>query len=174
MSQKSITQRKVLKIRSNDLQKVAEVLATENESSASVGVVSPAAAEQPDVPVSVDAEQTKPTWSEADETNLRTLMARRKAAGYQNRGRDVSDQLVKVSDVRPNPGTIAATIVGLVEQKGTVSRAELLKLITETTFPQPKAKPQDQGWCQGYVAGAIRNGFLMVVGQAPESSSETC
>jgi len=71
-----------------------------------------------------------------------------------------------------NPQTIVATIVGLVSSCEELSREELLDLMAATTFPHPKARPQDRGWCQGYVAGAIRSGFLSVVAERSTSTSE--
>lgn len=166
MSVKLATPRKVLKLKAGPaplVKPAAEIAANINATQAPIA---------PPVPtVAVDQ---KPTWTDADEVNFRTLMARRKAAGFQNRGRDVGAQQLKVSDIRPNASTIAGTIFGLVEAKGTISRVELIKLMGETSFPQPKAKPQDQGWCQGYVAGAIRNGFLTVIDEAPVGSGEAC
>jgi hypothetical protein len=175
MSDKPATPRKVLKLKAGgdpapiDVPPVPET--PENAIDTAMGAAPPEM-EAPAAPVTDAQPEPKPTWTDADEATLRELTARRKAAGYQNRGRDVGDQRVKVSDIRPNASTIAGTIIGLVEAKGTISRAELLKLMAETPFPQPKAKPQDQGWCQGYVAGAIRNGFLTVVDEAPEGSGE--
>jgi hypothetical protein len=169
MSEKLATPRKVLKLKAGpapQVKPVPEVSADLNPTAAPASPITP--------PAPAIAAEPKPTWTDADEVSLRALMARRKAAGFQNRGRDVGAQLIKISDIRPNAATIAGTIVGLVEAKGTISRADLLKLMSETAFTQPKAKPQDQGWCQGYVAGAIRNGFLTVIDEAPVGSGEAC
>jgi hypothetical protein len=106
------------------------------------------------------------TWSDEDEASLKALMARRKAAGFQRRGRDVSAQLLKPGKIQPNPDTVAATIVGLIGERTNITRSELLGLMASATFPHPKAQPQDKGWCQGYVAGLIRNGFLIVAEDA--------
>ena len=39
----------------------------------------------------------------------------------------------------------------------------------------PKARPADKEWCQGYVAGAIRNGFLAVAdADAPAAEARAC
>jgi hypothetical protein len=101
-------------------------------------------------------------WSKEDETAFQALLIRRKAAGYQRRGRDLSGQVLKPGTIQPNAETIVATIVALVAERGQVSRSELLGLMATTHFPHPKAQPTDNGWCQGYVAGALRNGFLAV------------
>lgn len=103
---------------------------------------------------------TAPLWSETDESAFQLLAARRKAAGYQRRGRDVGGQLLCVGEVTPNPGTVAAVIVALVAERGAVSRADLVAVMAEAAFPHPKAKPSERGWCQGYVAGCVRDGFL--------------
>jgi hypothetical protein len=109
------------------------------------------------------APASAPAWSEADEATLNAMLARRKAAKYQRRGKDVSGQLIRLGDVAPNPGTVVAVIVGLVAQAGgAVSRGKLLELMAGAAFPHPKAQPQDKGWCTGYVAGAIRTGALAV------------
>lgn len=102
------------------------------------------------------------TWSSEDEAALQILLARRKAAGFQRRGKDVGSQVLRPSSVKPNAETIIGIIVGLVAGRGTVTRSELIELMQAATFPHPKAQPGDKGWCQGYVAGAVRNGFLVV------------
>ncbi len=90
------------------------------------------------------------------------LLARRKAAGYQRRGKDTSAQPLKHGAIKPNPSTIAAAIVALIPDDGQLRRAGLLSRMATASFPHPKARPDDEGWCQGYIAGAIRNGFLAV------------
>ena len=104
-------------------------------------------------------------WSNEDETGFQALLARRKAAGYQRRGRDVSEQVLCRGTIKPNPDTVAATIVGIVAERVQIGRAELIGLMGQATFPHRKALPTDKGWCQGYVAGAIRNGFLAVAAE---------
>jgi hypothetical protein len=44
--------------------------------------------------------------------------------------------------------------------------------MASVTFPHPKARPTDASWCQGYVAGAIRNGFLSASDDKPGSGEE--
>lgn len=105
---------------------------------------------------------TAPAWLSEDEASFQTLIARRKAAGYQRRGKDVSSQVLRPGDIKPNADTVVATIVGIVAEQGSIARAALIDLMAGATFPHPKAQPTDKGWCQGYVAGAIRNGFLVV------------
>lgn len=109
---------------------------------------------------------TAPTWSSEDEGTYRTLLAQRKAAGYQRRGREVSGQLLTAGTIKPNPNTVAAVILNLVAGSGRMSRGELVVALATATFPHPKARPGDKGWCQGYIAGALRNGFLAVAEQA--------
>lgn len=99
-------------------------------------------------------------WSDADERAYQALAARRKAAGFQRRGRDVSAQRITVGAVSPNPGTVVADIVGLVAARGAISRGELLDLMATATFAHPKGKGGDRGWSQGYVSGALASGFL--------------
>ena len=101
-------------------------------------------------------------WSNEDESGFQALIARRKAAGYQRRGKDVSSQVLRPGDIKPNAETVVATIVGIVADRGSVPRADLIDLMAAATFPHPKARPTDKAWCQGYVGGAIRNGFLVV------------
>lgn len=111
------------------------------------------------------------SWSEEDERSLQAMLARRKAAGYQRRGRDVGGQRLQVGQVTPNANTVSATIVELVAGRGSVTRAELLDMMAVATFPHAKAKPTDRGWCQGWVAGALRDNFLALcpTGEAEES-----
>jgi len=101
-----------------------------------------------------------PTWSDEDESALQALVTRRKAVGYQRRGRDVGAQLIRVGAITPNPKTVVAVIVAIVAEHGTIGRAELLEAMATAIFPHAKAQPTDKSWCQGYVAGAVRNGFL--------------
>ena len=69
-------------------------------------------------------------------------------------------QLIAVGSIKPNPSTVVAVIVGMVAERGSVARSELVGAMASVAFPHPKARPGDKSWCQGYVAGAIRNGFL--------------
>lgn len=115
---------------------------------------------------------TAQAWSEDDESSFQGMLARRKAAGFQRRGKDVSAQLIRVGDIKPNDGTVIATIVALVAEHGPITRARLLDLMQAATFPHAKAKPEDRGWCQAYVAGAARQGFLTLATD-PAASRET-
>ncbi len=101
-----------------------------------------------------------PAWSPEDESTFQSLFARRKAAGFQRRGRDVSGQLITVGSIQPNPNTVVAVIVGIVTERGGINRAELIAAMAGAIFPHPKAQSRDKGWCQGYIAGALRDGFL--------------
>ena len=92
------------------------------------------------------------------------LMLKRKAAGYRAHGRDIGTQLVTLGSIKPNPNTTVAVIVGLVAERGSVTRSELVDAMASVAFPHPKARPTDKSWCQGYVAGAIRNNFLSASG----------
>ncbi len=107
-----------------------------------------------------------PNWSSDDEAGLQGLLARRRAAGYQRRGKDVAGQRLQPGVIRPNEGTVAAVIVGIVAERGEMTRGALVDAMASAAFPHPKAQPTDKAWCQGYVAGAIRNGFLAVVAEA--------
>ena len=120
------------------------------------GSSSPPTATQGQVPAA------PPLWSTEDEASFQTLQARRKAAGYQRRGKDVAGQVIRPGDIKPNEGTVAAVIVGILAHDGTMNRGALVDAMATANFPHPKARPTDRGWCQGYVAGAIRSGFLAV------------
>ena len=120
------------------------------------GSSSPPTATQGQVPAA------PPLWSTEDEASFQTLQARRKAAGYQRRGKDVARQKLQPGALKPNEGTVAALIVGIVAQAGTMNRGALVDAMATANFPHPKARPTDRGWCQGYVAGAIRSGFVAV------------
>lgn len=109
-------------------------------------------------------------WSEADESAFQAMTARRKAAGFQRRGRDVGGQVLRVGDIAPNPNTVVAVLVGLVPPSGEIARNALLRAMAGATFPHPRAKPQDASWRQGYIAGAIRDGFLAVVAASPAAA----
>ena len=72
---------------------------------------------------------------------------------------------LRPGDITPNPGTIVAAIVRLVVERGELSRPELIALMSDATLAHPKARPAEKGWSQGYVAGAIRSGFLAVASE---------
>jgi len=112
------------------------------------------------------------TWSSEDEAALQALMSRRKAAGFRGRGRDVSGQVIRAGAITPNDNTIVSVIVGLVAERGEVRRTDLIDAMASATFPHPKAQPSSKAWCQGYVAGAIRSGFLAVAVEDPAASAE--
>lgn len=99
-------------------------------------------------------------WSSEDESAFQSLAARRKAAGYSRRGKDISDQRITLGTIAPNPGTVVAVISAIVTEHGGIRRADLIAAMASANFPTGKAKPTDVDWCQGYVAGAVRNGFL--------------
>lgn len=82
-----------------------------------------------------------------------------------------AQQKLRVGGIQPNPSTVPAVIVQLVAARSEVSRAELLAAMHDSGFPHPAARPRDRSWCQGYVAGAIRNGFLAVVPEPPTCGS---
>jgi hypothetical protein len=116
----------------------------------------------PSVPPGGQGHAAAPTWSDDDESVFQALLTRRKAAGYQRRGRDVGGQLITVGTITANPNTVVAVIVAIVAEHGKIGRAKLVEAMANAIFPHPKAQPSDRGWCQGYVAGAVRNGFLML------------
>lgn len=125
-----------------------------------------APAPQPTVPAPTSA------WSNEDESAFQAMLARRKAAGYQRRGRDVGAQILRPG-ITPNAGTVVATIVGLVADRGIVSRGDLLDAMAKTAFPHAKARPGDRAWCQGYLAGAIRDRYLALASEdSPSSKSQ--
>ena len=112
--------------------------------------------------IQAPAPATPPLWSSEDEARLQSLLARRKAGGYQRRGKDVAGQVIRPGAIKPNDGTVVAVIVGIVAHDGTINRGALVDAMATANFPHPKARRTDKGWCQGYVAGAIRSGFLAV------------
>ena len=133
-------------------------VATSEPESAPLDAAAPAPAPTP---------AAAPAWSDEDESALQTMLARRKAAGYQpSRGKDVSAQLIRPGGIKPNEGTVVAAIVGIVAGRGSVARGALLDLMAAAAFPHAKARPADRGWCQGYVAGALRDGFLALADEA--------
>jgi len=111
-------------------------------------------------------------WSEEDEEAFSTMAARRKASGYQRRGRDIGGQVLRVGGITPNPGTVVATIVELFNTRNAMTRTELLDAIACASFSNANAKPADRSWANGYVAGALRDGFLTVAA-ASEARLET-
>lgn len=133
----------------------AAALATEPAATPpSIVVEDQSAPAAPALPASASA------WSDADEKAFQAMSARRKAAGFQRRGRDVSAQRIRLGAIQPNANTVVATIVAIVGEKGVVTRGELIDLMATATFANAKAKPTDRDWCTGYIAGAVRDGFL--------------
>ncbi len=106
-----------------------------------------------------------PTWSEDDERVFAAMAVRRKASGFQRRGKKVGGQLLRAGSIAPNGGTVVATIVALVASRGTVMRADLIEAMAATEFGNAKARPRENSWRQGYVAGCVRDGFLEVVAE---------
>ena len=106
-----------------------------------------------------------PTWSEDDERVFAAMAVRRKASGFQRRGKNVGAQLLRVGSIAPNSGTVVATIVALVANRGTAARADLIEAMAATEFCNAKARQRENSWCQGYVAGCIRDGYLEVVAE---------
>lgn len=114
-------------------------------------------------PLQTQAEM--PTWSEDDERVFAAMAVRRKASGFQRRGKNVGGQFLRVGGIAPNRGTVVATIVALVASRGIVTRAALIDAMAATEFGNVKARPRENSWCQGYVAGCVRDGFLEVVAE---------
>lgn len=77
-----------------------------------------------------------------------------------------ADLKLRPGDIAPNPGTIVAAVVRLVVERGELTRLELIALMSDASLAHPKARPAEKGWSQGYVAGAIRSGFLAVAVKA--------
>jgi hypothetical protein len=134
---------------------------------AQVDIIEPSTVPEPATPAPIAAPPAAPapivgapTWSAQDEAAFQTLSARRKASGYRGRGKELSTQLIRLGEIKPNPGTVVATIVGLVPEGGAIARGELVTLMAATAFESAKARSTDASWCQGYIAGAIRSGFL--------------
>lgn len=73
-----------------------------------------------------------------------------------------TDQRLRATGMKPNPGTVLAALVQLVEERVDVSRTQLIALIRSGCFSHPKSRAGEKGWCEGYVAGAIRGGYLAV------------
>lgn len=96
-----------------------------------------------------------PTASDA----LRHTAGNEPAKCLPNR-RALAQQLLRPGAIQPNPDTVIGAIVGIVANRGQLSRADLVEEMRQCQFPHPSARPQDEAWCQGYVAGAIRQGFL--------------
>lgn len=138
-------------------------LAAKAEPQAATAPTAPA--EQAHAPAASTPTAQPAEWSDEDERLFTALAARRKAARGGRRGRDVGGQVIRPGDIAPNPGTVVATIVALVAELGTVSRASLVAAMGRAAFAHPKAKPQDAAWCQGYIAGALRDGFLALADQ---------
>ena len=100
-------------------------------------------------------------WSDEDESCFQALLARRKTARVPRVGNSGTQRL-QAGGIKPNPNTVVAVIVGIVADRGEIGRGELVAAMATVTFPHPKARPTDPSWCQGYIAGAVRSGYLAV------------
>lgn len=103
---------------------------------------------------------TPAAWTDEDETLFQSLSARRKASGFQRRGRDVSGQMLKVGNITPGAGTVYAVVAETLGAAGTVSRGSLLDMLMALNPATTKYPNKPRAWWQGYVAGALRDGVV--------------
>lgn len=114
------------------------------------------------------ADEGGPKQPDAGKPEPTAEASNKKQAKDARRGRNVDIQLLQPGQVTANPGTVFGVIAALVAELGTVTRAGLVDAMGQAAFPNPKARPQDRAWCQGYVAGALRDGYLALVPAAPD------
>ncbi len=135
--------------------------------SSSAGAAAPSS---PAAPAAPALPAPSPAWSTGDESAFQAMAARRKASGFQRRGKDVSGQLLRVASAgnKPNDGTVMAVIVGIVAEHGTVTRADLIDLMAKASWQNPKtaACAKDRAWCTGWASGTLRAGFIVVADSA--------
>lgn len=88
-----------------------------------------AAEDASEVPIEAHANTSAAglSWSEEDEQAFSTMAARRKASGYQRRGRDMRGQFLRVGGIMLNPGTVVATIVELFNTRRAMARQSCWK-----------------------------------------------
>ena len=101
-------------------------------------------------------------WTEKDETQYLELAARRKESGFRKRGKDTSSQYLVISNLRPNPKSAAGIIYETVKIENGMTRGTLLERLATRLGDETKHKFNDRRWCQGYIAGTIRDGFISV------------
>ena len=130
---------------------------------ASHGATAPATATAP--PLGVARPTAALAWSDEDESCFQALSARRKAARVP-RFANSGTQPLQPGTIKPNPNTVVAVIVGIVADRGIIRRGDLVAAMATMTFPHPKARPTDPPWCQGYIAGAIRSGYLALADES--------
>lgn len=116
----------------------------------------------PGAPLAVPSNATEP---EASDARTAPLAPAATAAPVTSSRHSKACPQLRPGEITPNPGTVVAAIVRLVVQRGEVSRAQLIDLMSEVSFDHPKARAAEKGWSQGYVAGAIRGGFLAVAAE---------
>ena len=124
------------------------------------GATAPAMATVP--PLGVTGPTAALVWSDEDESCFQALFARRKAARVPRVVNSGTQQL-QPGAIKPNPNTVVAVIVSIVADSGIIRRGELVAAMAALPFAHPKARPTDPSWCQGYIAGAVRSGYLTVV-----------
>ena len=103
---------------------------------------------------------------ESEQPALSAQQCKPEPAETCKRGRKVGGQLLQLGEIKPNAGTVFGVIGELVAELGTVTRAGLVAAMGQATFANRKARPTDKSWCQGYVAGALRDGILAVASAA--------
>ena len=89
------------------------------------------------------------------------------------RASDVGGQLLRVGDIAPNPDTGGGgdrRLGGSGGRRRAAGHAAGADGGRERSRTLGRSRG-DKGWCQGYVAGAVRNGFLTVEGERPNARS---
>ncbi len=134
---------------------------TEAPAAEPVADATPALAEQP-------VSEAVPAWSEADEAVYVQMLARRKAAKAKRpsgapRTRLGDDTVLVVGGAATTNtsvyGTIRTTVADAGE--GGITRADLITNLKSAKFVSAAAKPQDEAWLKGWVAGAVRQAVLV-------------
>lgn len=109
-----------------------------------------------------------PVWTDTDETAYVLMLARRKAAKAKRptgapRTRLADDVVLVAGTTVTTDKSVLSTIKATVAEAGEtgINRADLVAKLKTATFVSAAAKPNDEAWLKGWIAGAVRQAVLV-------------
>lgn len=109
-----------------------------------------------------------PIWTDTDETAYVLMLARRKAAKAKRptgapRTRLADDVVLVAGTTVTTDKSVLSTIKAMVAEAGEtgINRADLVAKLKTATFVSAAAKPDDEAWLKGWIAGAVRQAVLV-------------
>lgn len=137
--------------------------ATTTDAPAVVADAAPPVAEQATTPAA-----DHPVWTDTDESAYVLMLARRKAAKAKRptgapRTRLADDVVLVAGTTVTTDKSVLSTIKAVVAEAGEtgINRADLVGKLKTATFVSAAAKPDDEAWLKGWIAGAVRQAVLV-------------